>query len=190
MGKVTPTGPDRKRDLHRDRSAIGSAVNPDSTAPQGKRLLQWLLAATVLAVMVTVLVSPVLHPVRGRWSSALWNLLHVPGFFAITWGAHTLLPSALGRTRRIFYAATAAFALGALTEIVQGHIGRSASLDDLLFDGVGIVLAVILLGRRVPWGARQWRAYVLFVAFALVLCLSPAWGRDLVDLLRSMKENH
>lgn len=164
-------------------------MNRDSTtAPLGKRLLQWLLAATVLAVMVTVLVSPVLHPVRGRWSSALWNLLHVPGFFAITWGAHTLLPAALGRTRRIFYAATAAFALGALTEIVQGHIGRSASLDDLLFDGVGIVLAVILLGRRGPWDAGRWRSYALLVGFALVLCLSPAWGRDLIDFLRSVKD--
>lgn len=165
-------------------------MNRDSTAPSGKRLLQWLLAATVLVAMLAVLVSPVLHPMRGRWSSALWNLLHVPGFFAITWGAHTLLPASFSRARRVFYAAAAALALGALTEIVQGFIGRSASLDDLLFDAVGVFLAVILIRRRRPWDAAHWRAYAFLVLAALVLCLSPAWGRDLIDLARSVKADH
>jgi hypothetical protein len=123
----------------------------------------------------------------GRWSSALWNLLHVPAFFAITWGIATILPTTLDRGRRIFHAAAAAFSLGTLTEIVQGFTGRSASFEDLLFDGVGIVLAVIFLVRREPWSPRAGKAYAALVATALFLCLSPAWGRDLLDGLRSLR---
>jgi len=124
---------------------------------------------------------------RGRWSSALWNLLHVPAFFAITWGTATILPASLERVRRIFYAVAAAFAIGTLTEIVQGFTGRSASLEDLLFDGVGIVLAVILIARRKPWSRRAGWAYAMLVIAALFLCLSPAWGRDLLEGLRTVR---
>lgn len=124
---------------------------------------------------------------RGRWSSALWNLLHVPAFFAITWGTATILPASLERGGRIFYAAAAALSLGTLTEIVQGLTGRSASFEDLLFDAVGIVLAAIFLARRVPWSPRAGRGYAALVIIALFLCLSPAWGRDLLDSLRSLR---
>jgi peptidoglycan/LPS O-acetylase OafA/YrhL len=124
---------------------------------------------------------------RGRWSSALWNLLHVPAFFAITWGTATILPASLERVRRIFSAAATAFSLGTLTEIVQGLTGRSASFEDLLFDAVGIALAAIFLARREPWSARAGKGYAVLVIAALFLCLSPAWGRDLLDGLRSLR---
>jgi hypothetical protein len=124
---------------------------------------------------------------RGRWSSALWNLLHVPAFFTITSGTATILPASLERVRRIFYAAAAALSLGTLTEIVQGFTGRSASFEDLLFDAVGIALAVIFLSRREPWSPQAGRAYAALVVAALFLCLCPAWARDLLDGLMSLR---
>ena len=182
-----PTRPDRKRHLHRHRITIVSAVNRDTPQQPRRRKLQWILAVGAVLFVVALLVSPGFPQMRGRWSSALWNLLHVPAFFAITWGTATILPASLERVRRIFYAATAALSLGTLTEIVQGLTGRSASLEDLLFDGVGIVLAVIFLARREPWSARARRAYTVLVVAALFFCLSPAWGRDLLEGLRSLR---
>jgi hypothetical protein len=46
---------------------------------------------------------------------------------------------------------------------------------------------VIFLARREPWSARAGRAYAVLVIAALFLCLSPAWGRDLLDGLRSLR---
>ena len=79
-----------------------------------------ILAAGAVLFVVALLVSPGFPQMRGRWSSALWNLLHVPAFFAITWGGATILPASLERVRRILYTVAGAFALGTLTEIVQG----------------------------------------------------------------------
>lgn len=158
----------------------------DTPQQPRRRKLQWILAAGAVLFVVALLVSPGFPQMKGRWSSALWNLLHVPAFFAITWGAATILPASLERVRRIFYSAAVAFSLGTLTEIVQGLTGRSASLEDLLFDGVGIVLAVIYLARRNPWSPRAGWAYAVLVITALFLCLAPAWGRDLLDGLRAV----
>ena len=164
-----------------------SIVHPDTTRSRQLRKLQWILAAGAVLFVVALLVSPGFPQMRGRWSSALWNLLHVPAFFAITWGGATILPASLERVRRILYTVAGAFALGTLTEIVQGLTGRSASLEDLLFDAVGIFLAVIFLGRRDPWSTRSRWAFAVLVVSALFLCLSPAWGRDLLDGLRSLR---
>jgi VanZ family protein len=182
-----PTRPDRKRHLHRLRFTIASAVNRDTPQLPRRRKLQWIFAAGAVLFVVALLVWPEFPRMRGRWSSALWNLLHVPAFFAITWGTATILPASLERVRRIFYAAAAALSLGTLTEMVQGLTGRSASWDDLLFDGVGIALAVTFLARQEPWSPRAGKVYAALVIAALFLCLSPAWGRDLLDGLRSLR---
>ena len=63
-----------------------SLVHPDTTRSRQLRKLQWILAAGAVLFVVALLVSPGFPQMRGRWSSALWNLLHVPAFFAITWG--------------------------------------------------------------------------------------------------------
>lgn len=101
------------------------------------KYLMRLTAAVLLVVIVGAMVGPFqnVEAATNIWDKAA----HFVAFGLILWSIGVLfrrLPRAL--------AALSALALGAAVEIVQGMVGRDASWGDLLADGLGILLALLL----------------------------------------------
>lgn len=135
--------------------------------------------AGICAVLASLLV-PAGKPIEDPWAAGAWNLLHLPGFALLTLCLHRLVGGIGEGRRRLVVAAGLALAAGIATELVQGRIGRSASLHDLVLDGCGILLAAILLRprRRAPVRAMA-GSLVLLGAFAFAF--APAVWQDLAE---------
>lgn len=120
-------------------------------------------------------------PPRGRWEDALWDLLHVPAFFGVTWSLAELGRRRVSGAPFLVFAIVGALVLSGGTELIQGRIGRMASWKDFLFNGVGVALGVawILARRRPGWIAKSLVAVAGILA--LGACLYPAWGAEWAD---------
>ncbi len=101
------------------------------------KYLMRLTAAVLLVVIVGAMVGPFqnVEAATNIWDKAA----HFVAFGLILWSIGVLFRR-LPRTM----AALSALALGAAVEIVQGMVGRDASWGDLLADGLGILLALLL----------------------------------------------
>ena len=101
------------------------------------KYLMRLIAGVLLVVIVGAIVGPFqnVEAATNIWDKAA----HFVAFGLVLWSIGVLfrrLPRKL--------AALSALALGAAVEIVQGMVGRDASWGDLLADGLGILLALLL----------------------------------------------
>jgi len=101
------------------------------------KLLIRLTAVVLLVVILGLLVGPFqnIEAASNIWDKAA----HFVAFGVILWSIGVLyrrLPRTL--------AAISALALGGAVEIIQGMVGRDASWGDLLADGLGILLALLL----------------------------------------------
>lgn len=128
-----------------------------------------------LAVITTLLLIPV--PGTERYpalSDALLNACHSPAFAWLAHVAFVALRSRYARPSRRPYALVLAGAAsyGALIEVVQSFVGRSASSLDFLNDLVGVAFALLLHARaeRGP-GRSSWLTAA--AAFCMVLALLP-----------------
>lgn len=135
--------------------------------------------AGICAVLASLLV-PAGKPIEDPWAAGAWNLLHLPGFALLTLCLHRLLGGIGEGRRRLVVAAGLALAAGIATELVQGRIGRSASLHDLVLDGCGILLAAILLRPRARAPIRA-MAGALVLLGACAFAFAPALRQDLAQ---------
>lgn len=96
-----------------------------------------LTAVVLLVVIIGAMVGPFqnVEAATHVWDKAM----HFVAFGLILWSIGVLFRR-LPRT----LAALAALGLGGVIEIVQGAVGRDASWGDLLADGLGIMLALLL----------------------------------------------
>ncbi len=99
--------------------------------------LMRLTAVVLLVVIVGAMVGPFqnVEAATNIWDKAA----HFVAFGVILWSIGVLFRR-LPRT----LAALSALALGAAVEVIQGLVGRDASWGDLLADGLGILLALLL----------------------------------------------
>ena len=106
-----------------------------STCPM--KYLMRLMAGVLLVVIVGAMVGPFqnVEAATNIWDKAA----HFVAFGLILWSIGVLFRR-LPRT----LAALAALTLGGAVEIIQGMVGRDASWGDLLADGLGILLALLL----------------------------------------------
>lgn len=132
--------------------------------------------AGMCAVLASLLV-PAGKPIEDAWAAGAWNLLHLPGFAFLTLCLHRLLGGIGGGRRRLVAAAGLALAAGIATELVQGRIGRSASLHDLVLDGFGILLAAISL-RAWRWAPIRAMAGTLVLLGGFAFAFAPAVRQD------------
>jgi VanZ family protein len=122
--------------------------DPQAPFPMGisrSRLI--LLAAIVLTIAILGLVCPLPH--GSRAFNRFADLLHLPGFIALTAGAMKLSDRLFGESLRNRLLATAAVVFfGGAMEIVQGQVGRSASVSDFLTNAAGATTAFLILASQ------------------------------------------
>jgi VanZ family protein len=107
------------------------------------------LTLLALAIITFLLLIPL--PNSGEedvFQKDLWNLLHVPLFAVIMILVRFLQTSCPVRWSSLWLCALVVFLIGALFEVIQNFIGRSCSIDDLLSNLGGILLACALLLKK------------------------------------------
>lgn len=101
------------------------------------RLVLRLAGAAVLAVLMYLLLGPA-QP--AETSGLVWDkAAHFVGFGLVLWSLAVMMR----RLPRI-WAVVAALAIGAAVEVIQGQIGRDASVWDFVADTLGILTALAL----------------------------------------------
>ena len=102
--------------------------------------MKYLMRLTAVVLLVVIL-GAMLGPFQNiEAASNIWDkAAHFVAFGLILWSIGVLFRR-LPRT----LAALAALTLGGAVEIIQGMVGRDASWGDLLADGLGILLALLL----------------------------------------------
>ena len=135
---------------------------------------RFALALGGVLIVILILLVPVGKPIRNQWGAGSWNLLHLPGFFILARCLLKLLGRVENARRRIFFAAALSLSIGILTEILQGLVGRSTSLEDLILDAVGIALAMLWPLKRMGWTvSRRWVWGAVLVS-GIVFAFAPA----------------
>ena len=121
-----------------------------------------------LLFLVAVLLMPGIGPIRGKWANAAWNFIHVPGFFLVMWFCYIVMPRRLRSRSRIAFAGIMAFGIGIATEAIQTLVGRSGSIEDVVLNLAGILIAFGWLCRDLQWCRRDWVGIaVTFGVFAI-----------------------
>lgn len=131
------------------------------TQTRSSRLIWLALPGCFLVALVGLLV-PI--PVSGRMAGSIGNMAHAPLFAGLTMLTLVLLqsvrPQPFGSPtwlKRPLLIAATLFVAGVLVEMLQGMIGRSASIHDAIANGMGILAATAwfvaggwssLVGRR------------------------------------------
>jgi len=101
------------------------------------RLVLRLAGAAVLTVLLYLLLSPA-QP--AETSGLVWDkAAHFVGFGLVLWSLAVMMR----RLPRI-WAVVAALTIGAAVEVIQGRIGRDASVWDFFADTLGILTALAL----------------------------------------------
>src|SRR5262245_58770292 len=95
--------------------------------------------AAALALVTGLLLMPLPRRWEGPWQSKLFDLGHVPLFFALTLFLWRML------NRSWAWALGIALGLGGLAELVQDYFGRTGNLLDFVRDVIGAALAVVVV---------------------------------------------
>lgn len=114
----------------------------------GSRITLRGVGMGALAALILLLLIPISPPdEQDVFGKAVWNLLHVPLFLAVTVLLRVLQLSSYPRRGSLTVCALAASLLAGLTEIAQSLTGRTPSFEDLGADLCGILLACAFLLR-------------------------------------------
>ncbi len=156
---------------------------PPLKSPANSYLLRFLLVAGAAALLAAVLVYP--FPCSGRQWSELFNLAHAPSFLAVLLFVAGLLdPSSIGlpeswhrilplNRSRLIVVGVLLLIVGGLCEFLQGYVGRSPSVGDLLANASG-------LSAGLSWSLSQKRAdragRIGLILTAAVLLIAPSWS--------------
>lgn len=115
------------------------------TQSRSSRLI-WLALPGCFSVALVGLLVPM--PVSGRMAGSIGNMAHAPLFAGLTMLTLVLLqtmrPQRFGSStwiKRLLLVAATLFVAGILVEMLQGMIGRSASVHDAIANGLGILAA-------------------------------------------------
>lgn len=127
-----------------------------------------------IVLVIVVLLVPVGKPIRDPWGAGAWNVLHLPGFFLLTRSLMKVFERLGCEERRRFYSAMVGLGIGLGTEVLQGTIGRSGSLDDLILDLAGVSLALIWPGDRDRWTRARRTGFCLVLVGGLAFAFTPA----------------
>lgn len=123
-----------------------------------KSFLMRLTAVVLLVAIIGSMIGP-FQDIEA--ASKVWDkAAHFVAFGLVLWSIGVLFRR-LPRT----LASLAALALGGAAELIQGMVGRDASWGDLLADGLGILLALLL------WAI--WRRFEPRTAFLPLKPLKP-----------------
>lgn len=137
-----------------------------------QRMLR-VVALTGLVFALLLLLLPDFRPPAGLWSVAIWNLLHLPVFFAITLMLAVLFPPGILQAKRVLFAVLGGVIIALMSELVQSMTGRSGSVRDLILDGLGIVLAAVWLHMKGRWSKLGWGFYLFSAGVILLAFLWP-----------------
>lgn len=146
-------------------------------------LLRLLLLAGMAVFLALVLIYP--FPCSGRQWSELFNLAHAPSFLAVLLFVAGLLdPSSIGlpeawhriwplNRSRLIVVGVLLLLVGGLCEFVQGYVGRSPSVGDLLANASGLSagLSWSLSRKRMNQPGRAG-----LILTAAVLLIAPSWS--------------
>lgn len=131
----------------------------------------WLYGLTLLALasMAFLLLFPLSNAgEQDAFERVLLNLLHVPLFAVIMILVRFLQTSCPVRWSSLWFCALVVFLIGALFEVIQNFIGRSCSIDDLILNLGGILLACALLLRKSQPHARKMRLVALCLGLGIL----------------------
>ena len=122
------------------------------------------IAGSIAVLLIAGLLCPLPNTYRAIWLSCLMDVLHAPVFALITFVLRLLFRKSLILTILL------AVGVALLTEAVQAVIGRSMSLEDLAYNGLGVAAAVIVLwpSDRAKQVARRRKVIV-----AILLLMAP-----------------
>lgn len=97
----------------------------------------WLVSTLAIAVLIGVLtLTPTPHLPRSDYQ--LDKLAHMAAFFGLVFPTAALWP------RVTAWIGLAAVLYGGAIEVIQPYAGRSAEFADLLADGIGVGLGIVL----------------------------------------------
>ncbi|MBC7964291.1 MAG: hypothetical protein H7Z17_00070 [Fuerstia sp.] len=163
---------------------------PDSAGSAPTYWRRILLVATFAVILAAVLLFP--FPQTGRYSSQLFNLAHAPSFFATFLLVAGLLdPSCIGFSDawhrilplgvvRLMILVSVLLVVGVACEVLQGFVGRSPSVSDVMANGCGLVAGLFwCFGRRQT--ARLRRIGLSMIAGGLLLTASLSSILELYD---------
>lgn len=128
--------------------------SPIQTIPPARPIRAlWLVSTIVIAVLIAVLtLSP--NPHLPKNDIHLDKLAHMAAFFGLVFPTAALWP------RVTAWIGLAAVLYGGAIEVIQPYTGRSAEFADLLADGIGVGLGIVLGAtlRRLILARRAVRA--------------------------------
>ena len=150
-----------------------------------------LMAVGAFALVVGMLTVPI--PTRGRMAVALGDMVHPPLFAGITLAVLIAInwinpsDSSIVRWRRAIVAGIAIWTFGLGMEITQSMTGRTASVDDAIANGCGVLAAAMCY---LTWYSSNiyLRAGLVCIAIA---SLVYGWHRPVmmfVDAIRIQRE--
>lgn len=152
-----------------------------------KRVYRWTLAILFITGIVGLLVP--LPRMGGREISAMSDLAHLPIFALLAFLAFQFLVylgrSSNGTSALIAWAIAVGF--GVAVEIEQHFVGRTFSLEDILADGIGAAVGVLLVILVQPRPSRSRRSLIVVVAGLMLVGVMPA-TLVLVDTLLQRRE--
>src|SRR5262245_38712753 len=121
-------------------------------------------AAAGLALVTVLLLMPLPRSWDGPWQGKLFDLGHVPLFFALTLFLWRVL------NRSWLRALVISLTLGALTELVQDSFGRTSSVLDFVRDVLGAACAFVAV--HAAQGPRTFLRLAghAFILVALLAC--------------------
>jgi len=139
-----------------------------------------------LAAVFTLLVVPMGKPIEDHWGAGAWNLLHIPAFALVTVCISRLFAGDRNSLRCRVYSASLAMVAGIASEAIQSQVGRSASFQDLVFDFIGILLAVSWPHRPETWTVTRRGLWVVSILGGITLAFAPGLRQWLAeDRMRS-----
>ncbi len=126
---------------------------------------QWgTVAGLGLFLLTAGFLLPLPNAYRANWLSCLIDALHAPAFALITISLRLLFG------RSLFPTVLLAGGVALLTEVVQAGVGRSMSLEDLAYDGLGVTAAFSILW---PMDSERRAARCRNVIVAMILLVTP-----------------
>lgn len=126
----------------------GSEFTPAESPDRSRKVwVVWLVSTLIIAILIAILtLMPTPHMPR---SNSHWDkFAHLTAFLVLVFPTAALWP------RVTAWIGLAAVLYGGVIELIQPFTGRSAELGDLLADGIGVGLGIIL-------GASLRRAVIL-----------------------------
>lgn len=148
------------------------------------------LATCIMCLLAIVLLFP--FPLSGRQWTEIFNLAHAPSFllaFLLVVGLFD--PSCIGLpkswlrilplgTTRLIVAVSGLLVLGAACEMLQGFVGRSPSVSDMIANGCGVVAGLFWCLSRQGL-ARAGRIACSLIAGGLLIAASWSPISELYD---------